>query len=101
MCWLCAGLQAQQQKASQQTSGIPPLVQSAVLTDRRHILTKDAEGNVELWDIATGAVEQRFGKVAMHCLTCCPAACWHLVKVELSQGRCMSTMHTLHEASES
>ena len=40
-----------------------PLVQSAVLTDRRHILTKDAGGNVELWDVATGAAEQHFGKV--------------------------------------
>ena len=57
------GLQPQQQQASQQTSGIAPLVQSAVLTDRRHVLTKDADGNVELWDIATGAVEESFGKV--------------------------------------
>ena len=58
-----AGLQPQQRQASCQTSGIPPLVHSAVLTDRRHVLTKDAEGNVQLWDIATGAVEQHFGKV--------------------------------------
>ena len=27
------------------------------------MLTKDAQGNVELWDITTGAVEERFGKV--------------------------------------
>ena len=64
MCaWRGAGLQPQQQQASCQTSGIPPLVHSAVLTDRRHILSKDAEGNVDLWDIATGAVQQHFGQV--------------------------------------
>jgi len=38
-----------------------------VLTDRRHILTKDAEGNVELWDTATAAVKERFGQV-LFCL---------------------------------
>lgn len=63
LCLCDAGLQSQQQQASQQTNGIAPLVHSAVLTDRRHILTKDAEGMVELWDIATGAVEERYGKV--------------------------------------
>ncbi|KAL3143253.1 hypothetical protein ABBQ38_002103 [Trebouxia sp. C0009 RCD-2024] len=57
------GAQVQQQHPTHQTSGIPPLVQSAVLTDRRHLLTKDAQGNVELWDITTGAVAERFGKV--------------------------------------
>ncbi|DBA75032.1 TPA: hypothetical protein ACH3X1_010369 [Trebouxia sp. C0004] len=56
-------LQAQQQHATAQTRGIAPLVQSAVLTDRRHILTKDAEGNVELWDTATAAVKERFGQI--------------------------------------
>lgn len=56
-------LQPQQDQATAQTTGLVPLVQSAVLTDRRHILTKDAEGNVELWDVATGAVEEHFGKV--------------------------------------
>ena len=63
-----AALQAQQQHATAQTRGIAPLVQSAVLTDRRHILTKDAEGNVELWDTATAAVKERFGQV--HSLAC-------------------------------
>lgn len=66
-CVLCAAaLQAQEAQAALQTRGMAPLVQSAVLTDRRHILTKDADGNVDLWDIATAAVEQRFGKV-VHC----------------------------------
>lgn len=60
-----AALQPQQDQATAQTTGLLPLVQSAVLTDRRHILTKDAEGNVELWDVATGAVEERFGKVCI------------------------------------
>ena len=63
MCAGFAALQAQQQHATAQTRGIAPLVQSAVLTDRRHILTKDAEGNVELWDTATAAVKERFGQV--------------------------------------
>lgn len=53
----------QQQQPTHETSGVPPLVQSAVLTDRRHVLTKDAQGNVELWDITTGAVAEHFGKV--------------------------------------
>lgn len=60
---LGVGVQPQQQHASCETPGIAPLVHSAVLTDRRHILTKDAQGNVELWNIATGTVEERFGKV--------------------------------------
>ncbi len=63
MCSGVAALQAQQQHATAQTRGIAPLVQSAVLTDRRHILTKDADGNVELWDTATAAVKERFGQV--------------------------------------
>ncbi len=67
MCAGDAALQAQQLHATAQTRGIAPLVQSAVLTDRRHILTKDAEGNVELWDTATAAVKERFGQV-LSCL---------------------------------
>ncbi len=70
MCSGDAALQAQQQHATAQTRGIAPLVQSAVLTDRRHILTKDAEGNVELWDTATAAVKERFGQVQF-CLQSC------------------------------
>lgn len=62
-CLCATGLQAQQSQPTAQSRGIAPLVQSAVLTDRLHILTKDAEGNVELWDAASGAVQQRFGKV--------------------------------------
>lgn len=72
MCSGHAALQAQQQHATAQTRGIAPLVQSAVLTDRRHILTKDAEGNVELWDTATAAVKERFGQV--HSLACSHAS---------------------------
>ena len=34
-----------------------------VMNDRRHILTKDAEGNVALWDVLTGGEVQSFGKV--------------------------------------
>ena len=65
-----AGLQAQQQQAVAQTAGTAPLVQSAVLTDRRHILTKDADGNVDLWDAAMGSVVKHFGKV------CACVAAW-------------------------
>lgn len=69
-CLPGAALQPQQQQATAQTSGIAPLVQSAVLTDRRHVLTKDAEGNVDLWDVTTGAVEERFGQVLLQaCLS--------------------------------
>ena len=61
MC--AAGLQPQMTQPTAQSSGLAPLVRSAVLTDRRHILTQDADGNVQLWDVATAAVEQHFGKV--------------------------------------
>lgn len=36
-----------------------------VLNDRRHILTRNSEGEVELWDILTGGVVQVFGKVRL------------------------------------
>jgi hypothetical protein len=36
------------------TPGLPPIQQVAVLTDRRHVLTQDAEGTVLMWDVSTG-----------------------------------------------
>lgn len=62
-CDVSAALQPQQTQRVTQTSGMAPLVQSAVLTDRRHILTKDADGTVDLWDIATATVKEHYGKV--------------------------------------
>lgn len=39
------------------------LVALRVLTDKRHILTKDSEGNVQLWDVLSGAPIQQLGQV--------------------------------------
>lgn len=36
--------------------GLPPVVAHRVLNDRRHVLTRDAEGGVELWDVMAGWV---------------------------------------------
>ena len=36
------------------TPGLPPIQHVAVLTDRRHVLTQDAEGTVLMWDVSTG-----------------------------------------------
>eukprot|EP00252_Welwitschia_mirabilis_P010612 TRINITY_DN2397_c0_g1_i1.p1 TRINITY_DN2397_c0_g1~~TRINITY_DN2397_c0_g1_i1.p1 ORF type:complete len:753 (+),score=154.85 TRINITY_DN2397_c0_g1_i1:499-2757(+) len=44
--------------------GSPGIVQHEILNDRRHVLTKDAEGNVKLWEITRGAVIEDYGKVA-------------------------------------
>ncbi|KAL6761193.1 WD40-repeat-containing domain protein [Haematococcus lacustris] len=45
--------------------GMPPIVAHKVLSDRRHILTKDADGNVSRWDVLAGAETGRYGKVSM------------------------------------
>ncbi|GFH26663.1 WD repeat domain-containing protein, partial [Haematococcus lacustris] len=45
--------------------GIPPIVAHKVLSDRRHILTKDTDGNVSRWDVLAGAETGRYGKVSM------------------------------------
>ncbi len=58
-----AGLQPQQDQPSAATAGIPPLVCSAALTDRRYVLAQDAVGRVELWDILKGTLERDFGIV--------------------------------------
>ena len=58
-----AGLQPQQEQPVAATAGIPPLVRSAALTDRRYILAQDAAGRVELWDILKGTLERDFGIV--------------------------------------
>ena len=58
-----AGLQPQQEQPSAATAGIPPLVRSTALTDRRYILAQDAVGRVELWDILKGTLERDFGIV--------------------------------------
>lgn len=65
-----------------------PLVQSAVLTDRRHLLTKDADGNVDLWDIATATVTQHFGKVLQALQMCLDISRIHIAE------RCCAIMST-------
>ena len=41
-------------KARLEISGISPLVKCATLSDRRIVLTKDAEGRLSTWDVTTG-----------------------------------------------
>lgn len=60
----------------QEVAGVPALVRCASLLDRRHILAQDATGHVELWDIATGSVVQRFGQVH-HEIPCCFGSALH------------------------
>lgn len=43
--------------------GAPPIRQIAVLTNRRHVLTQDAEDNILLWDLSIGAPVRDLGKV--------------------------------------
>mmetsp|Transcript_29377 Transcript_29377/g.74897 ORF Transcript_29377/g.74897 Transcript_29377/m.74897 type:complete len:779 (-) Transcript_29377:258-2594(-) len=42
--------------------GLHPIVTHRVLTDRRHVLTRDSEGVVELWDVLAGARVSSYGK---------------------------------------
>ncbi len=41
----------------------PGIVAHEVLTDRRHVLTRDSEGVVALWDVLTGCQVETYGKV--------------------------------------
>uniref|UniRef100_A0A0D6R292 Uncharacterized protein n=1 Tax=Araucaria cunninghamii TaxID=56994 RepID=A0A0D6R292_ARACU len=43
--------------------GSAGIVQHEILNNRRHVLTKDAEGRVKLWEITRGAVIQDYGQV--------------------------------------
>ena len=45
--------------------GVPPVCQVAVLTNRRHVLTQDAEENVLLWDLSKGTSKQYSDKVSL------------------------------------
>lgn len=45
---------SQQLQPAAATPGIPPIQHASVLTDRRHVLTQDAEGRVLMWDISVG-----------------------------------------------
>lgn len=42
--------------------GQAPLVQATVLENRQHVLCRDMEGYVTLWDVTVGAVVQDFGQ---------------------------------------
>lgn len=46
---------AQQLQPAAATPGTPPIQHAAVLTDRRHVLTQDVEGRVQMWDVTAGA----------------------------------------------
>lgn len=56
-----------------------------MLADRRHVLTRDSRGHVELWDVLTGAKVQSYGKVRVWggggracvwlCLLLCVSGC--------------------------
>ena len=48
---------SQQLQPAAATPGLPPIRHAAVLTDRRHVLTQDAGGRVELWDVTSGGSE--------------------------------------------
>lgn len=45
-------------------SGTPGIVRHTILSDRRHVLTKDSAGVIKLWEITRGAVIADFGKVS-------------------------------------
>ena len=49
----------QQQRPAVSIPGLPPLRHASVLTDRRHVLSEDEEGRVQLWDITAGGAKQR------------------------------------------
>eukprot|EP00249_Psilotum_nudum_P019787 c27414_g1_i2 orf=519-2798(-) len=44
--------------------GTAGIVRHAILNDRRHVLTKDADGVVKLWEITRGSVINDFGKIS-------------------------------------
>ncbi|KAH1195992.1 Benzyl alcohol O-benzoyltransferase [Glycine max] len=45
--------------------GTPAIVQHEVLSNKRHVLTKDASGSVKLWEITKGIVVEDYGKVSI------------------------------------
>ncbi|CAM8938144.1 unnamed protein product [Rhodiola kirilowii] len=44
--------------------GAPGIVRHEILNNRRHILTKDTNDSVKLWDITRGVVMEDYGKVS-------------------------------------
>lgn len=54
--------EAQQQEPEYTLKGVSPITQAAALTDRRHVLTQDSDGRVQLWDVINGAVVRDLGK---------------------------------------
>ncbi|GFY90632.1 transducin/WD40 repeat-like superfamily protein [Actinidia rufa] len=44
--------------------GTPGIVQHEILSNRRHVLTKDTAGSVKLWEITRGVVVKDYGKVS-------------------------------------
>ena len=46
------------------TPGLPAYVRCAVLPDRRRVVVADEAGCVELWDLTSGSIAQRYGQVS-------------------------------------
>ncbi|KAL7204970.1 hypothetical protein ACSBR2_017984 [Camellia fascicularis] len=44
--------------------GTPGIVQHEILSNRRHVLTKDTTGSVKLWEITRGIVVKDYGEVS-------------------------------------
>lgn len=43
--------------------GVPAIVNARLLTDKRHALVEDAEGNVACWDLVYGVCVEEYGQV--------------------------------------
>ncbi|KAI3432393.1 hypothetical protein D9Q98_003949 [Chlorella vulgaris] len=52
----------QQGEPAAATPGLPPIQHAVVLTDRRHVLTRDADGTVLCWDLTAGCVTRDYGR---------------------------------------
>ena len=104
------------------TPGLPPIQHVAVLTDRRHVLTQDAEGRVLMWDVSAGkfwpaspllllagrraglaatACPDRPRLFALHLLLCCLAAAAGAVVRDYGQCDLKEVEQSLFQPSHS
>lgn len=54
-------LRPEQERPSAVLPGRPRLLQAAVLNSRRHLLTRDAAGKVDLWDVLSCRIVASYG----------------------------------------
>ncbi len=54
----------QQQDPVGGMQGIPAIVNARLLTDKRHALVEDSEGNVACWDLVYGVCVEEYGQVS-------------------------------------